>query len=127
MLRYRYSEEFNPPAPFVHVTLTNPTDLSASDLLPAQLDSGSDRTIIPQRIVNDLHLTAVREIPVSSFGGNLAVVFLYYVQIQIRGLGPFGIEAIAAEHEPFVLVGRDLLMHFRIVFDGPKGLLEFDN
>ncbi|MEI7687348.1 MAG: hypothetical protein WCL32_20260 [Planctomycetota bacterium] len=88
MLRYRYSEEFAPPAPFVHATLLNPANQLATEAIPAQPDCGADRTVIPQPFVDRLQLAPVRQIPVAGLGGRVRTIETYYVRLQIRGLDP---------------------------------------
>jgi predicted aspartyl protease len=124
MIRYRYATNFSPPAPFVHVVLRNPKAGYASGEMPAQLDIGADRTIIPQRAANEIRLSAVREITVAGLGGELHTLKVFLVAIQIHDLQPFAIEVAAHDDEPFVLLGRDVLNHLRIVLDGPNQILE---
>jgi predicted aspartyl protease len=126
MLRYRYSEEFSIPAPFVHAFVSNPSDGSSTDQLPAQIDSGADRTVIPSSIIDQLRLTPVRQLAVAGLGGDVQYLDTFFVVVQIRGRKPSTVEVVAAEHEPFVLIGRDVLNEFRLVLDGPKRILEIE-
>ena len=71
MIRYRYADEFVPPAPFVNVTLGNPELIATTDLIAAQIDTGADRSVIPRPFVDQLQLKPVREIPIAGFGGTV--------------------------------------------------------
>jgi len=71
MTRYRYNQQLVPPAPFVHVTLRcGDTGKELVDL-PAQLDCAADRTVIPGKLVDQLGLVPLDELPVSGFGGQV--------------------------------------------------------
>jgi hypothetical protein len=46
MIRFNYTRQFDPPEPFVYVSLRGPLrGLSVADL-PAQVDPAADRTVI---------------------------------------------------------------------------------
>jgi hypothetical protein len=42
MIRYRYNDQHDPPAPFVYVTLGCPTTGNRAANLPAQVDTAAD-------------------------------------------------------------------------------------
>src|ERR1035438_678083 len=115
MIRYRYADNLSPPAPFVNVVLRNPKSEYVTGETPAQLDVGADRTVIPRRAADALHLNAVRRITVAGLGGDLHTLDVFLLSIQIHDLQPMVIEVVAHDDEPFVLLGRDILNHLRIV------------
>jgi hypothetical protein len=41
-------------------------------------------------------------------------------------LTPITVEAFASREEPHVLLGRDVLNHFRVLLDGPNLVLEME-
>jgi predicted aspartyl protease len=127
VLRYRYSDEFVTPAPFVHLFLANPSDGTTTEAFPAQIDSGADRSVIPSALIEQLHLQPMRKLPVAGLGSDVQHLDTYFVAAQIRGAKPRSLEVIAVDHEPFVLLGRDLLNEFRITLDGPNRMLEIDD
>jgi predicted aspartyl protease len=124
MIRYQYVAEFTPSAPFVHVIVRNPKADHASAEIPAQLDTGADRTVIPKRVAEEVHLSAVRKITVAGLGGDLHTLDVFLVLLQIRDLQPMAVEVIAHDDESFVLLGRDVINQLRIVLDGPNQVLE---
>jgi hypothetical protein len=71
MIRYRYNSQVVPPAPFVHVTVACLESAAEITDEPAQVDSGADRTVIPQRHVDELRLVKLDEILVAGFGGQV--------------------------------------------------------
>lgn len=119
MIRYGYNTQFSPPAPLVHVTVRSPDFTREAPDLPAQLDTASDRTVVPIEIANDLGLVPLDQITVVGLGGNVQVISTFLVQIELRQLPPMMVEVAASPNEPFVLLGRDVLNHFKITLDGP--------
>ena len=115
-----------PPAPFVHVRVAAPTSQNAVEQLAAQLDSAADRSVIPWVVVETLRLPQLDELPALGFGGHVVSVPTFLVELTVRSCAPIAIEAFASRDEPYVLLGRDILNHFRILLDGPNLVLEME-
>lgn len=124
MVRYQYVAEFGPPAPFAYVTVQNPVNDQASIEMPALIDSGADRTVIPGKLVGDLRLTPLRTVVMGALGGDQHKLTAYSVVVQMRHAEPMEIEVVAHDAESYVLLGRDVLNQLRIVLDGPNQILE---
>ena len=103
-----------------------PTSSRAVEGIPAQLDSAADGTVIPWSVIEALQLPQLDERPALGFGGHLVSVPTCLAQLTVASLAPITVEAFASREEPYVLLGRDVLNHFRIVFDGPNFILEID-
>jgi predicted aspartyl protease len=124
VIRYTYTSFGPVPAPFVHVTLRClETGKEASDV-PALIDTGADCTVIPVRFVGEPGLVSMGQIPIAGFGGCIAETPTYYADVAVRSLPPVNVKVLASDGEPIVLLGRDVLNHFRLVLDGPGGVLE---
>lgn len=126
MIRYTYNSQVQPPAPFVHIRLYRPDGTGDSGELPAQLDTGADRTVIPGSVVDLLQLNQLRVISVAGLGGRLSTAPTYLVQAALREMPPVVLEVLADPGEPYVLLGRDLLNQYRVVLDGPRLTLELE-
>jgi hypothetical protein len=79
--------------------------------------------VIPLTVVNDLGLVSHRSLPIGSLGGAVSQVDAYLIEIELRGFPPLTVEVVAA-NEPWILLGRDVDNHFRLLLDGPAGALE---
>ncbi len=123
MIRYLYNRQFNPPAPFVHVTIRGHTGIELADL-PAQVDPGADRTVVPNRFIEELQLIQLDEVAVQGLGGQLISLPTFAVQMQIRHLDFLTIKVTAHKSEPYGLLGRDILNQYRLLLDGPQLALE---
>ena len=94
--------------------------------MPAQLDTAADRTVVPGRMVDELGLLPLDELPVGGFGGQVLLLPTYRLELGIRYLSPVMIEIIAHSEEPVVLLGRDVLKLHRTLLDGPRLTLQID-
>jgi hypothetical protein len=124
VIRYSYNRQIDPPAPFIHVTLRCieiGTELSRQ---AAQLDIAADRTVLPGQLATTLRLVPLDEIEVAGFGGQIFTTPTYRVQIAVHDFDPIFAECIAHNDEPFILLGRDVLNHYRLLLDGPQLSLE---
>jgi predicted aspartyl protease len=126
MSRYRYNQQIVPPAPFVYVTIEQPVAGGLSLESPAQLDTAADASVIPLRLAEALGLEQLGELPAIGVDGRPATLATFLVRIGIRDYPARTAEVFASQHEPYVLLGRDLLNRFRIVLDGPNLLLDIE-
>ncbi len=123
MIRYAYNHPCIPPAPFAHVTLRYPPGGIEITDLPAQLDTAADRPAVPRRAMETLGAAQTGIISVEGFGGHRADLPAYTVVLEVRQLRPVAVKVVAAPGEDFVLLGRDVLNHFRISLLGPEQAL----
>lgn len=124
MVRYSYSRQVNPPAPFVHVKLARPTDKTDGLEIPTQVDTAADLSVIPIRYVEKLELVPLDYVSALGFGGHLLTLPTYLVVLQIRGLDAMTIKVLSSPDGPFALLGREVLNHYAILLDGPSLALE---
>ena len=124
MTRYAYNRQVSPPAPFVHVTVSEPDQRASVDNIPAQVDTAADMTVLPQSLVDTLGLVQLDRVPATGFGGHVSFVPSYIVRVEIRGLSSAVVKVLASRDEPYVLLGRDVLNRHRMVLDGPRLTLE---
>lgn len=126
-VRYNYNRQLSPPAPFVNLTVSRPDGVSrSSTVVPAQIDTAADFTVIPESLVEELKLVQLDQITVEGFGGHRTVVPTYLVIIVLHDFSPILVRVIASRNESFVLLGRDVLNQFRTLLDGPNTVLELD-
>jgi hypothetical protein len=71
LIRYVYNSQKKPPAPFVLVTLANPLTGAEVRDVPAQLDTGADCTLVPQKIVEALGLNFGGSWTIGGVGGKV--------------------------------------------------------
>ncbi|MGL4551712.1 MAG: hypothetical protein ACRC33_11025 [Gemmataceae bacterium] len=126
MIRYRYQEALALPAPFVNVTLVHPATGATLPGVPAQIDPGADRTVLPPRLVEALELPHLMGRPVAGLGGEVGQLPVYGVRLGLHDLPTRHLNVYCCDGEPWVLLGRDVLNHYRVVLDGPAAAVEID-
>jgi hypothetical protein len=124
VIRYRYSMQVSPPAPFVYVTLQNPLTGAEMPNVPALLDSAADQTLIPDAFAQALGLTQLSIVTISGVGGIPQAMPSYAALLGIHNLPRQNLEVVGNPKETYVLLGRDVLNNHRIVLDGPQLSLE---
>jgi len=124
MVRYTYNQQVTPPAPFVHVSVRPPYEGATGIIVPAQIDTAADLSVIPGRLVEELQLVPLDSIAVLGFGGLLLTLPTFLVEFRVRGLDPVTVKVLASHDEPYALLGRDVLNRFTVLLDGPNLVLE---
>jgi len=116
-MEYKYSRNFNPPAPVIEVSISAPLS-KVSTSSTALIDSGADMTVIPERIIAQLKLRRVDSTPVSGFGKRVIEATVYSAALEIEGISESKIYRILGWSEDYALIGRDLLNQFIAVLNG---------
>ncbi|MBL8800153.1 MAG: hypothetical protein JNM56_40095 [Planctomycetia bacterium] len=124
MIRYAYNAQKEPPAPFILVTLRHPYSGAELSDVPAQLDTGADQSLVPLAMAQALSLLHTGEVEVGGVGGAFKFMERYGVLIAIHTFPPRLVEVLSHPGEPWVLLGRDVLNHHRLILDGPRLALE---
>jgi hypothetical protein len=119
MVRYNYNRQVDPPAPYVYVILGRVDGEGDQFELPALVDSGADRTVIPVFIAEELSLEQSGTFAAAGLGSALQRLQSYFVQLGIRDLSPRPTEVVAITGEDYVILGRDVLNRYRVILDGP--------
>jgi hypothetical protein len=111
---------YDPPAPVAHVTLRNPqtnAELADQTLL---IDTGADATLIPQATLVPLGLQPIADLTYElvAFDGTRSIarvadLDLIFLNRRFRG-------RYLLTHEDTGVIGRDILNHLVLVFDGPR-------
>ncbi len=117
-----YDRDIDPPAPFVEVIVQHPTT-GQRDVLPAKLDTGADISAIPQRVVDELRLVAVRSVSVEGYDNVCTLLSTYIITLEVVGVCFRYLEVVPLPGE-HALLGRDVLNHFYARLNGPE--LTFD-
>ena len=124
MIRYRYARHLQPPAPFVRVTVACAATGNRYEDLPAQLDPGADRTVLPGAVVKALALVEDGRMSFQGFAGEVVELPVFLVEVGLHDLPAVAVRAAFGEREPHILLGRDVLNGYRLLLDGPNLILE---
>ncbi len=92
----------------------------------ALLDTAADISVVPWRVVEELQLEQLGDFEAIGLGGHVLLMPTFLICIRPRGLTPHVVKVLASADEPYVLVGRDVLNHFRVTLDGPNLVLDVE-
>ncbi|GAI08177.1 unnamed protein product [marine sediment metagenome] len=118
-MEYKYSRNFNPPAPVVELSISAPLS-NASTLSIALIDSGADITVIPDGTISQLKLWRVDSMPTSGFGKGVIEATVYAAILSVEGILKPKIYRVLSWNEDYALLGRDLLKQLIAVLNGPS-------
>jgi predicted aspartyl protease len=119
-MRYRYNRQVVPPGPYVHVKVGRVDAIETTVIVPALIDSGADRTVIPMSLARDLALAQAGVIEARGLNQISSTMPVYVVRIGIADVPMVPIDVLGADGEPYVLLGRDVLNRYHITLDGPQ-------
>ena len=87
--------------------------------VPALIDTGADVTLLPRWAVEQLGLTpqVSESMKLTSFDGSIHTADTVELVVNFQG-GRFQ-GRYALVDQPHGILGRNLLNHFRLIFDGP--------
>ena len=120
---------FDPPCPAVDVSVEVPIATGRSVRILAQVDTGADFCVIPQRVIWELALVPYRTNRFIEHDSPVVKVKdVYRVRVAIGQLQPFMVDCV---HYPFVdaddymVLGREGLNQLRTLLEGPQQQLSF--
>lgn len=122
---FRFDINFNPPVAYVDAQIAHP-QTGAAQTVPAKLDTGASRTVIPKSVAAALNLKTMGKMLAQGFDGSLDRYPVYYIALEVAGVRFSTLEVIAAERKD-VLLGRDVLNHFVLTLDGKALTLEMQD
>ncbi|HKI05064.1 MAG TPA: retropepsin-like aspartic protease [Thermoanaerobaculia bacterium] len=110
---------FSPPAPLARVTLRDPESDGTVSGVPMLVDTGADITLIPQASVRQLGVTIEPGgYELMGFDGSKSVAQAVRLNLELLGK-TFKGKFLLVDQE-WGLVGRDVLNHLSLLFDGPR-------
>jgi len=86
--------------------------------------TAADMTALPMTIIERLQLVSVSDTVVRAFGHDPKRRPIYLVHIQVHDRESVEVEVLGDPVNDHVILGRDVLNHFRLVLDGPNQRLE---
>jgi hypothetical protein len=113
MAVYSYSDELDPPAPVVSIDISfaaiaSTTGTSSAITVRAVGDTGSEITVVPALVIQDLAVDISSVGRATGVGGPSPASTLY---------------TVLAWEEDFSLLDRDAIKDWKLLLDGPNGAL----
>lgn len=111
---------FNPPAPLARVTIRHPTSGAMVSEVPMLLDTGADVTLLPQAFVEqlDIRVNSTEGYELMGFDGSVSVA--RFVEVDLLFLRRAFKGRFLLINQEWGLMGRDVLNHVSLLFDGMR-------
>lgn len=113
------------PVPLVPVVVGSSESEAAVPEAVALVDSGADRTLIPQAVIDQLAVSPITHLEFEVSGGEVITLPIFRVRLTVGGFPPLPVEVAVSAGEECPLLGRDVLNLFAVLLDGPNRRVEF--
>ena len=116
-MMFLYDSDFSPPAPALEVIVRHPKTAGLKTEVRAQLDPGSDISVLPESAAQAIGLQRDGELEVEGYDGLVARVQLCIVTLEVAGemLPPMSVVVMPRS---LAILGRDALNHFILTLNG---------
>ena len=116
-MMFLYDSDFSPPAPVLEITVHHPKTTDLETKVRAQLDPGSDISVLPKSAAHAIGLQHDGELKVEGYDGLVARMPLCVVTLEIAGekLPPMSVVVMPRS---LAILGRDVLNHFILTLNG---------
>lgn len=121
---FDYNNTYDPPAPFMPITVDGLDSTKAPVTVSAFVDSGADGTMLPLDILQAVGAVYEDRIWLSGTTGGRQQLDSYTVSIHIETETAHAISAIAMPAGSEPLIGRDVLNQLVITLHGIAGVTE---
>jgi predicted aspartyl protease len=123
-MRHGYDTNYQPPFPALSVVLANSEEELRTAEQHALVDTGSDGTLVPMALLEDVLAPVLTETRIRSHWGEWRSVQLFVVDIELNGLTLPGIFVVGDETGDDIVLGRNLLNKLYLALDGPAQMAE---
>ena len=121
---YPYSQDYHPPMPVVEIGLSVPKRSQAEKLLIALIDSGSDGTLVPIDILEEVGARYVGDARIRGILGDSQSVDIYLASLRLGSHSVHAVRVVGAPEDTEVILGRNVLNHLVITLDGLASVTE---
>ncbi|MEM7535392.1 MAG: hypothetical protein AAF639_24655 [Chloroflexota bacterium] len=119
-----YDSSHDPSMPVLEIGLSHILEVQPLTKVIALVDSGSDVTTIPLKILQKVNAIRVGERYIVGVTGDRRLVRLYSVKIHIGSHSSYDIDAVANTVNQETLLGRDILNQLEVTLNGFAGVTE---
>jgi predicted aspartyl protease len=124
VLTFPYDAHYQPPMPVVDLEVSVPGRASLQRLVSALVDSGSDGTLIPVDLLEEVGARCVGEARLRGMTGSSQLVNVYLVSLRVGTSLVHGLRVVAAPEQAELILGRNALNHLVVTLNGPASVTE---
>jgi predicted aspartyl protease len=123
-MKHPYSRNYQPSFPTLPVVLTNAEEGLRTAAQNALLDTGSDGTLVPMAVLEDILAPVLSETRIRSHWGEWRAVQFFLVDIELDGLTLPGMLVVGDDTGDEIVLGRNVLNRLHLALDGPAQVTE---
>ena len=112
--------QFSPPAPMAKVTLRHPENETMATEASLLIDTGADVTLIPQSAIDLLEIEASSDEAYELVGLDGSMSLARAVRLDLIFLRRIFKGRYLIIEQEYGILGRDILNHLSLIFDGPQ-------
>jgi Retroviral aspartyl protease len=121
---FAYNTVYDPPAPFIPVTVDGHDPTRSPVTITAFLDSGADGTMLPIDVLQAVGAQYEASLWLRGTTGSRQRVDSYTVSLHIATATVYAISAVAMPAGSEPLIGRDVLNQLVVTLNGLAGVTE---
>lgn len=117
-MRRAYNRTYKPPVPVLQIRLWSLEPELSTAPLEIMVDTGSDGTIVPTRLLQAIEARPEGFANLISLWGGSKQVRSYRVDVEVEGINFPGIWVVGDDSGEEIVLRRDVLNRMRLVLDG---------
>ena len=121
---FAYSNDYTPAIPIVELGISLPKRSQADVTITALLDSGSDGTMLPVDLLDQIGAKPVGQGQIRGILGHSRPIELYLFKLYIGSHQLHAIRVIGIETTEEPIVGRNVLNHLVVTLNGLASVTE---
>jgi len=114
---YPYDSTFSPPAPVLEIVVGHPQATHIETHVRAQLDPGSDVTVLPEAVARAIGLQRAGDLEAEGYDGVVTRWPLCVATLTVAGV-PLPPMSVVVMPRSLAILGRDVLNHFIVTLNG---------
>ncbi len=123
-MKVPFSQGYAPPAPVLPIHLVNPDENLRVQNIPALIDTGSDGTLVPLRILRQILAPPLSIGRIRSHWGEWRDAHLFMIDIVVAQVTLPHVLVVGDEVGTEVVLGRNVLNTLRLYLNGPEAYTE---
>lgn len=123
-MKHPYSRDYQPSFPSLPVVLINAEEGLRTVAQNALIDTGSDGTLVPMAVLEDILAPVLSETRIRSHWGEWRAGQFFLVDIELNGLTLPGMLVVGDDTGDEIVLGRNVLNRLHVALDGPTQMTE---
>lgn len=121
---FEYNRDYEPPAPILEVGISLPRQDQPTVTISGLLDSGSDGTMLPISILENIGAKPVGRGRIRGILGNSTAASIFLVKLYLGNQQIYAVRVIGVDEESECLIGRNVLRHLVVTLNGLASVTE---